>query len=115
MKIEIYHKENKFSIKAVINHEKIAASLGHRLRPTIEILFGKPSYEYYLMKETQLTSLFVPLNFSIWQARNGKTYVSYWYPKRNIAHIYHFKSKEAQHAITAISHAMDIMTKMATQ
>jgi uncharacterized protein (DUF302 family) len=108
-------KEKGFLIKGVIDHQEIARSLGHELRPTIGVLFGNPAYEYYLMKETQLTSLFVPLNFSTWEAESGEVYVSYWYPKHNIGKAFEFKTKDAKKAIRLMSQEMDEVAKMATK
>ena len=100
-------------MKVVIDHQKIARSIGHELWPTIEVLFGNPAYEYYLIKETQLTSLFVPLNFSTWEAEGGEVYVSYWYPKHNIGKAFEFKTKDAKRAIRLMSQEMDEVAKIA--
>lgn len=108
-------KQKGFLIKGVIDHQEIARSLGHELRPTTGILFGKPDYEYYLMKETQLTSLFVPLNFSTWEAESGEVYVSYWSPERNIDKEFAFVTKDAKKAIRLMSQEMDEVAKMATK
>lgn len=73
-----------FKIKAKINHQQIAASLGHKIPANQEILFGKPSFEYPLISKFPQAALFVPLVFIIWQDKEGKTYISYWDPKINI-------------------------------
>ena len=108
-------EQKGFLIKGVIDHQEIARSLGHELRPTIGILFGNPDYEYYLMKETQLTSLFVPLNFSTWEAESGEVFVSYWSPERNIDKEFAFVTEDAKKAIRLMSQEMDEVAKMATK
>ncbi len=91
-----------FSVKTVLNHQEISGAIGS-IRPTMDILFGKPVYEHALLKETQLAALFVPLNLAIWQAEDEKVYVSYWDPKTDIGKAISFKSAEAIDAITKMS------------
>ena len=61
----------------------------------MEILFGKPSFEYPLIKENAIAALFVPLTIVVWENDNGVVSVSYWDPQTNILPLLNIKGKEA--------------------
>lgn len=96
-------KHNEMEIKAVIDHQKIAKSIGHDVRPTMAVLFGKPEFEYPLIKADQRVALFVPMTFVIWQDEQGKTEISYWDPSTDILPLVHVKNPTLRNEVKKMS------------
>jgi uncharacterized protein (DUF302 family) len=104
-------KTSGFQIKTKINHQKIAKSLGHKIPANQAILFGKPSFEYPLISKIPQAALFVPLSMVIWQDKQGKTYVSYWDPKKNIAPLLSLENnKQAMKDLNQMSETLKQIT-----
>lgn len=108
-------KKHHFLIKGLINHQAIAISLKHYVRPNIAILAGKPSFEYPLIKASPEAALFVPLTFIVWQDQHKTTHISYWDPITNIVPLLHIHNSRAIHTAKKMSALLAKMTANAAK
>jgi len=60
-----------------INHAAAAASVGLVLRPTQLLIFGSPTLGTPLMVCSQTLGIDLPLKGLVWQAADGKVYLTY--------------------------------------
>ncbi len=76
-KMEKILKKNGATIFARIDHAAGAKKVGKDLRPTVLMIFGNPKMGAPLMKQNQQIGLDLPLKALIYQAQDGKTYITY--------------------------------------
>lgn len=96
-------REDKFIVRGIIDHQKIAQSLGHSIPPNQEILAGHPDFDYTMISNNPQAALFVPLTLVVWQNGDHKVYVSYWDPKADILPMLDMRKSEAIDAARAMS------------
>ncbi|RHJ93653.1 beta-galactosidase [Parabacteroides bouchesdurhonensis] len=76
-KIEQTIKSNGASVFAVFDHAKNAKEAGMELLPIKVVVFGSPEIGTKLMQENPAISLELPLRISVWEAADGKVWVTY--------------------------------------
>lgn len=103
-----------FLIKGRIDHQEIAAGLGHDIAPNLAFLVGKPTFEYPLIADDPRAALFVPLTLVVWQDAAGNTQISYWDPVNDIEPLLKLESEAALQAMKAMSATLEALTAAAT-
>ena len=76
-KLESILKSKGITVFARVDHAAGAKKVGKTLRPTVLLVFGNPNLGTPLMQQKQLIGLDLPLKALIYEAENGKTYISY--------------------------------------
>ena len=76
-KLETILKSKGVTVFARVDHAAGARKVGKTLRPTVLLIFGNPKLGTPLMQQKQSIGLDLPLKALIYQAENGKTYISY--------------------------------------
>lgn len=103
---------NRFIIKAQIDHQKIARSQGFTIPSNMSLLVGLPSYEAPVIESNPLGSLFVPLTVVVWD-QSGVTNVAYWNPQKNIGSLLDITSGDAKNAIDKMTYFLDTIVQKA--
>jgi uncharacterized protein (DUF302 family) len=65
------------TIFARVDHAAGAASVGLPLRPTEVVIFGNPKGGTALMQDQQTSGIDLPLKALVWEAADGKVFLSY--------------------------------------
>jgi uncharacterized protein (DUF302 family) len=65
------------TVFARVDHAAGAASVGLPLRPTEVVLFGNPKGGTALMQDQQTSGIDLPLKALVWEAADGKVYLTY--------------------------------------
>lgn len=76
-KLEKILKSKGITVFARIDHAAGAKKIGKSLRPTQLLIFGNPKLGTPLMASNQSIGIDLPLKALVYQATNGKTYISY--------------------------------------
>ena len=76
-KLETILKSKGITVFARVDHAAGAKKVGKTLRPTVLLVFGNPKLGTPLMQQKQLIGLDLPLKALIYEAEDGKTYISY--------------------------------------
>jgi uncharacterized protein (DUF302 family) len=79
--------KRNLTVFARIDHAAGAASVGLSLRPTEVVLFGNPQAGTALMQDRQTAGIDLPLKALVWEAADGKVWLSYnephWIARRH--------------------------------
>ncbi|MDF1796049.1 MAG: DUF302 domain-containing protein [Coxiellaceae bacterium] len=108
-------RRDNFIVRGLINHQSIAKSLGHDVKPNIEILAGRPDFDYPLINANPMSALFLPLAFVVWEGEGNVTYVSYWDPKNNITPLLDLKNADAIKVVDKMSARLVKLIASATE
>lgn len=76
-RLERLIREKGLSFLGKIDHRANAERIRLSLRPTVLILFGNPLSGTQLMHQEQTLGLDLPLKYLVWQAPDGKVYITW--------------------------------------
>lgn len=79
--------ERNMTVFARVDHAAGAAGVGLPLRPTEVVIFGNPKGGTALMQDRQTSGIDLPLKALVWEAADGKIWLSYndpqWIARRH--------------------------------
>ncbi len=114
-RLAVVLRRDNFIVRGLIDHQAIAKSLGHKVNANIEILAGRPDFDYPLINANPMSALFLPMAFVVWEDKGRVTHVSYWDPKNNITPLLDLKNPDAIKVVDKMSTRLAFLVSKATE
>ncbi|MDF1653805.1 MAG: DUF302 domain-containing protein [Coxiellaceae bacterium] len=114
-RLTVILRRDNFVVRGLIDHQAIAKSLGHNVNANIEILAGRPDFDYPLINANPMSALFLPMAFVVWEDKGHVTHVSYWDPKNNITPLLDLKNADAIKVVDTMSTRLAKLVSKATE
>lgn len=112
-RLETEVKSKGLTVFARIDHAAGAAAAGMQLRPTELLVFGNARGGTPLMQANQVAGIDLPLRALVHEDATGKVWLSYnnpdWITRR------HHEGSEVAPSVEALTKALEVFAKAATQ
>jgi uncharacterized protein (DUF302 family) len=111
--VKLLRADRDCVVRDVIDHQKIATALGHKMAPNMEVLFGCPNFDYSMVSANPMFSLYLPMTLVVWRDSNSKVYISYWNPQRDMASLLDLGQADAIKAAREMSERLARVSALA--